>query len=46
MNEQQKVTALYENLPPDKKAVFMLMMQTLSTMMTALVALTAEQKHI
>ena len=44
MTEQQKITALYEKLPPEKKAVFMMMVRMIGNMMAALVAL-AEQKN-
>lgn len=44
MTEQQKFTELYEKLPPEKKAVFMMMVRMIGNMMTALVAL-AEQKN-
>ena len=44
MTEQQKVTELYEQLPPEKKAVFLMMVRMVGNMMTALVALTTEQK--
>lgn len=38
MTEQAKITTLYNQLPPDKKAMFMLIMQTFANMMTVLVA--------
>lgn len=44
MTEQQKVSELYEQLPLEKKAVFMMMVRMIGNMMTALVAL-AEQKN-
>ena len=43
MTEQQKIAALYEELPPDKKALFLLMMQTISNMMTTLVTLSGDK---
>lgn len=36
MTEQDKITTLYNQLPPDKKAMFMLIMQTFTNMMTML----------
>lgn len=44
MTEQQKITALYEMLPPDKKLEVTLMMRTLSAMMATLVTITTEKK--
>ena len=44
MTEQQKITALYEKLPPDKKLEVTLMMRTLSAMMATLVTITTEKK--
>ena len=44
MTEQQKFTALYEKLPPEKKAVFLMMVRMVGNMMMAFVALTTEQK--
>ena len=43
MTEQQKITALYEKLPPDKKLEVTLMMRTLSAMMATLVTINTEQ---
>lgn len=36
MTEQKKITMLYNQLSPDKKAMFMLIMQTFANMMTML----------
>ena len=36
MTEQEKITALYNQLKPEDKAVFMFMMQTFANMMTLL----------
>lgn len=44
MTEQQKFAALYEKLSPEKKAVFIAMMQTMFAMVTAMVA--NEQKGV
>lgn len=44
MTEQQKITTLYEKLPPDKKLEVTLMMRTLSAMMATLVTINTEQK--
>lgn len=44
MTEQQKFTALYEKLSPEKKAVFLAMMQTMCAMVVAMAATTNEQK--
>ena len=46
MTEQQKITALYEMLPPDKKLEVTLMMRTLSAMMATLVTITTEKKGV
>ena len=45
MTEQQKITALYERLTPDKKSVFLLMMQTIANMMVAMVTLADQSKN-
>lgn len=44
MTEQQKIPALYEQLPPEKQAVFLMMVRMVGNMMMAFVALTTEQK--
>ena len=44
MTEQQKFTALYEKLSPEKKAVFLAMMQTMCAMIVAMTATMTEQK--
>lgn len=36
MTEQEKITKLYNQLAPDKKAMFMLVMQAITNMMTML----------
>lgn len=36
MTEQEKITTLYNQLSPDKKAMFMLVMQAITNMMTML----------
>lgn len=43
MTEQQKVSELYEQLPPEKKAVFLMMVRMIGNMMTALVTLSGDK---
>jgi hypothetical protein len=43
MTEQQKITALYEKLPPEKKAVFMMMVRMIGNMMTTLVTMSGDK---
>lgn len=38
MTEQEKITTLYNQLPPDKKAMFMLVIQAITNMMAMLAA--------
>lgn len=44
MTEQQKFTALYEKLPPEKKAVFLATMQMMYAMIAAMAATMTGQK--
>ena len=44
MSEQQKVSELYEQLPPEKKAVFLMMIRMIGNMMTTLVTLSGDKK--
>ncbi len=43
MTEQQKVSELYEQLPPEKKAVFLMMIRMIGSMMTTLVTLSGDK---
>lgn len=43
MSEQQKVSELYEQLPPEKKAVFLMMIRMIGNMMTTLVTLSGDK---
>jgi hypothetical protein len=43
MTEQQKVSKLYEQLPPEKKAVFLMMVRMIGNMMTTLVTLSGDK---
>ncbi len=43
MTEQQKVSELYEQLPPEKKAVFLMMVRMIGNMMTTLVTLSGDK---
>jgi len=43
MTEQQKVSELYEQLPPEKKAVFLMMIRMIGNMMTTLVTLSGDK---
>lgn len=43
MSEQQKVTERYEKLPPEKKAVFLMMVRMIGNMMTTLVTLSGDK---
>lgn len=43
MTEQQRVSELYKQLPPEKKAVFLMMIRMIGNMMTTLVTLSGDK---